>query len=74
MHRGNAFLAAGQLDKALTDYEIVLRHNPKDAWSLYGRGYVRLKHGDAPAGNADMAAAKAIEAGIAAAFETRGIK
>jgi tetratricopeptide (TPR) repeat protein len=74
MHRGNAYLAAGQLDNALADYEAVLSRNSKDSWSLYGRGLIKRKQGDTAAGDADIAAAEAIESGIAEAFADRKIK
>jgi hypothetical protein len=48
------------------DYSSALRVNPKSASSLYGRGLAKLKKGDTSGGNADIAAAKAIEANIVA--------
>jgi tetratricopeptide (TPR) repeat protein len=74
MHRGNALLAAKQYAKAIADYDAALRQNPKDAWSLYGRGFAKLKQGDTSTGNADMEAATAIQSGIVEAFENRGVK
>jgi len=74
MHRGNAYLAAGQLDKARADYEGALRQKPKDMWSLYGLGYIKKRQGDENGGDADVAAAKAINSNIAKAFDLRGIK
>jgi hypothetical protein len=52
----------------------VLRVNPKEASSLYGRGVAKLKKGDSNAGNSDIAAAKAIQADIAEEFARYGVK
>ena len=56
-------------DRALSDFEVVLKFNPKSALALYARGWVLLKKGDTEAGNADMAAAKAITPDIAEQFD-----
>jgi hypothetical protein len=58
----------GQWDWAIDDYNAALRINPMLASSLYGRGLAKLKKGDPTGGNADIAAAKAIEANIVAGF------
>jgi hypothetical protein len=42
--------------------------------SLYGRGVAKLKKGNADAGNADIAAAKAIRADIAEEFARYGVQ
>jgi regulator of sirC expression with transglutaminase-like and TPR domain len=72
--RGFAHLKSGQLDAAITDYDSVLKLQPKTASSLYGRGVARLKKGDSSGGNADIAAAKAIQANIAEDFARDGVK
>jgi tetratricopeptide (TPR) repeat protein len=72
--RGFAYLKLGQLDAAITDYDSVLKLHPKTASSLYGRGVARLKKGDASGGNADIAAAKAIQANIDEEFARDGVK
>ncbi len=41
-------------------YDSALRHDPKMATSLYGRGLGRVNKGDRSGRNADIAAAKAI--------------
>ena len=58
--RGFAFLKLGRFDEAIDDYETALAASPKSAESLFGRGLARRKKGDTAAGNADIAAAKAI--------------
>jgi hypothetical protein len=42
--------------------------------ALYGRGVAKLKLGDADGGNADIAAAKAIQSDIAEEFARYGVK
>jgi tetratricopeptide (TPR) repeat protein len=71
--RGFTNLKLGQLDRAITDYSDALDINPKLSSSLYGRGMARLKKGDRR-GSADIAAAKAINADIAAEFARYGVK
>ena len=41
--------------------------------SLYGRGIARVKSGEVEAGNADIAAAKAVSPGIAEEFAGNGV-
>ena len=50
-----------------------LGRNPKLASSLYGRGLAKLEKGDAAGGEADIAAAKAIQANIAEEFARYGV-
>jgi tetratricopeptide (TPR) repeat protein len=71
--RGFVNLKLGQLDRAMADYSDALDINPNLASSLYGRGMARLKKGDRR-GSADITAAKAINAGIAAEFARYGVK
>ena len=71
--RGFAYLRLGQLDDAVADYDEALRRNPKQAGSLYGRGLAKLKKGDTAGGEADIAAAKAIQADITEDFARYGV-
>jgi tetratricopeptide (TPR) repeat protein len=71
--RAFANLKLGQLDRAIADYSDALDINPQLSSSLYGRGMARLKKGD-KRGSADIAAAKAINADIAAQFARYGVK
>ncbi len=71
--RGFVYLKLGQLDNAIADYNAALKGNPKLATSLYGRGVAETKKGDANAGGADIAAAKAIQADIADQMASVGI-
>jgi len=64
----------GQWDSAIDDYNEALQFNPNLASSLYGRGLAKLKKGDTTGGNADIAAAKAIEAKIVGDFARYGVQ
>jgi tetratricopeptide (TPR) repeat protein len=71
--RGLTYLKMGQWDSALDDYSSALRLDSKLASSLYGRGLAKRKKGDTT-GNADIAAAKAIEANIVGDFVRYGVQ
>jgi tetratricopeptide (TPR) repeat protein len=71
--RGLIYLKMGQFDAAIDDYASALRFDPKAAGSLYGRGLAKLKKGD-PSGDADVAAARAIEAKVAEDYARYGIR
>jgi len=45
-NRGLAYLKMKKLDLALADYEAALQANPKNAFSLYGRGIAKRLKGD----------------------------
>jgi lipoprotein NlpI len=70
--RGFIFLKMSHFDAAVSDFDAVLRNNPKLAFALYGRGLARLKNDD-PSGEADSAAAKALQADIAEEFARYGL-
>ena len=62
--RGWANLRLGNDRKAVSDFDHVIEIVPKNASSLYGRGLAKTRLGDAARGDADRAAARAIEADI----------
>jgi tetratricopeptide (TPR) repeat protein len=68
INRGIAYAIQGQHDRALADYDAALRLDPKHALALYARGAAKLESGNS-AGNADIAAAMAIDPDIARKFE-----
>ena len=68
-NRALTYADKGDYGRALSDFEVVLKFNPKSALALYARGWMLLKKGDSEAGNADMAAAKAITPDIAEQFD-----
>jgi tetratricopeptide (TPR) repeat protein len=71
--RGFANLKSGNFDKAAADFDAALKLNPKLASSLYGRGIAKNKK-QSGSGEADLAAAKAIDAKIAETFAGYGVK
>lgn len=73
-NRGNALYLAGKYDLAIADYDSISQIDPKAADGLYGRGIAKLKKGDSAGGNADIAAAKVVEADIAEQFGRLGVK
>jgi tetratricopeptide (TPR) repeat protein len=71
--RGFVFLKMTHFDAAVSDYDAALRINPKLAFALYGRGLARLKNED-PSGEADIAAAKTLQADIAEEYARYGMQ
>jgi tetratricopeptide (TPR) repeat protein len=72
--RGFTYLKLGRFEQAIADYDAALAHNPRDPGSLYGRGLARLRgQNDPEGGRADLAAAKALDPGIAAEFARYGL-
>ena len=71
--RAFIFLKMTQLDAAVSDYNTALRIDPKLAFALYGRGLAKLKSED-QAGEADIAAAKSLQADIAQEYLRYGIR
>jgi len=72
--RGLLYLRLGRLDDAIVEYDAALKLAPKVATSLFGRGIAKQRNGDTAGGDADMAAAKAIDASIAEKFANYGVK
>ena len=72
--RGNAYFAKKDFDRAIADYDAALKDNPKNAWTLFARGVAKKKKGGNAGGDADIAAAKTIQADIAESAARRGIK
>jgi tetratricopeptide (TPR) repeat protein/predicted aspartyl protease len=71
--RGLVHLRLGQNDAAIDDYDDALRRRPKTAWSLYGRGLAKQRKGLKAEGDADIAAALALDAKLAAEVKRYGI-
>ena len=57
--RGMVQLRLRNYDKAIQDYDTVLRAQPRNPWALYGRGLSLLAKGRTAEGEANIAAAKA---------------
>ncbi len=71
--RGLVRLRLGDYDKSIGDYDESLKLNPKNAWSLYGRGIAKLRKQKTQEGEADIAKAAAIWPQVAEEFKRRGI-
>jgi tetratricopeptide (TPR) repeat protein len=71
--RGLVLLRMGEYDKSIADYDVSLKINPKNAWSLYGRGIDKLRKHAASEGEVDIAQATAISPQVADEFKRRGI-
>ena len=63
--RGMVLLKLGRFDEAIADYDAGLKIYAKSPISLYGRGVARRRKGDVAGGDADIAAAKALQANVA---------
>jgi tetratricopeptide (TPR) repeat protein len=72
-HRGFVELKAGKYDQAIEDYNLAVEI-VSNAETLYGRGTAKLKKGDTVDGNADIAAAVALDPKIAEKFVSFGVK
>lgn len=59
--RGLVLLRMGRLDDAIAQYDAAIRLQPRSAWSLYGRGLAKIRKGDRAGGEADIAAARAVQ-------------
>jgi tetratricopeptide (TPR) repeat protein len=73
-NRGFVYLRLGRLEDAIVEYDAALKLAPKVAISLFGRGLAKQRKGDTAGGDADMAAAKAIDTSIAEEFANYGVK
>ena len=71
--RGFVFLKMTHYDAAVSDYDAALRIHAKLAFALHGRGLARMKNED-PAGEADIAAAKALQADIGEEYARYGMQ
>ena len=63
----------GDYDKAIADYTQAIGLQPKDAWAHYLRGVAKLRQGKTAEGQSEIAAATALDAGVAARASERGI-
>jgi tetratricopeptide (TPR) repeat protein len=66
--RGFVYMRLGFYRTAILDYDAALDFKPDTAEFLFARGTAKLKAGETESGNADLAAARAIDADIDATF------
>jgi tetratricopeptide (TPR) repeat protein len=71
--RGFVYFRLGDYKAAIADYDAALGKKPNYASSLFMRGIVKRKSGDAAGGDADIVAAKAIDAKVAATYAKFGV-
>jgi cytochrome c-type biogenesis protein CcmH/NrfG len=72
--RGFINLKLGMPSYAVTDYDAALKLSPNSASALYGRGLAKARSGNQADGDKDMAAARALKAGIADEFARYGLR
>jgi hypothetical protein len=66
-------LKLGLFERALADFSTDLGKKQNDQFALFGRGIAKLRSGDRPGGEADIAAAKAIWAYVVNIYADYGI-
>lgn len=71
--RALVYLRLGRLEDAIHDYDSALHTNPAMPTSLYGRGLAELRSGETALGQADLAAAKKLDKGVAKQFSDMGL-
>jgi len=71
--RALVLLRLGRYDKSIADFDASLKIEAKDAWSLYGRGLAEMRTNQAPAGQADIAKARALSLKITDRFAKFGL-
>jgi tetratricopeptide (TPR) repeat protein len=71
--RAFVFQKMSNYDAAVSDYDAALRIDAKLAFALYGRGLARIRNED-PGGEADVAAAKALQADIGEEYARYGVQ
>lgn len=72
IHRGNAAMAEGDLDKAIEAYGRAVALAPKSAVANYNRGYARQIKGDLEGALADYNLAILLDSGHSEVFANRG--
>jgi len=71
--RGFVYFRMGDYKAAIADYDAGLDKRPGYASSLYMRGVTKRKTGDAAGGDADIAAAKAVDPKVADTYAKYGV-
>ena len=63
---GNAYLAQQDYERAIADFDMAVKLNPKHAEAFFNRGMAKQNHGDLAGGGTDIAQAKELQPGIGA--------
>ena len=63
-NRGNAYVAKGQYDRAIEDFDQAIKLNPSHANAFNNRGVAKAGMGDKKGADADLAAARRINANV----------
>lgn len=71
--RGMALLRLGRYDEAIVSYDEALKSGGDQSISLYGRGLAKRRNRDLAAGDADIEAARQLDAHIATTFADFGL-
>jgi predicted aspartyl protease/tetratricopeptide (TPR) repeat protein len=66
-------LRLGHYPEAIKAYQQAIAQMPRSAWPRYGLGLAEIHNGQTDAGNADLAAARALDPGIAARASAYGL-
>lgn len=72
-YRGLVLYRMGRTDEALAQYAAAIKAQPRAAMALYLRGLAEEKKGDKTAGDADLAAARAIAPNLAQEYRRFGL-
>lgn len=72
--KGFVLLRLGRARESVAAYDEAIRIRPRQAESLYGRGLAKLRLGQTAEGEADLAAAKAIDGEVESQFAEYGIR
>jgi hypothetical protein len=71
--RGLVYLKLARFNEARADYDSVLQQDTKAASALFGRGVAKRRLGDMAGGDADISAAKNIDAKIGETYAKYGV-
>ena len=72
--RGFTYFKMKRYEEATDDFDTGLRLNPGNAYMLFGRGAAKRMKGSIASGDADIAAAKTLKAGIADEMAKLGMR
>jgi hypothetical protein len=71
--RGFVYFRMGQYEKAIADFDAALKKNPRLTGSVYLRGVSKRRKGDTAGGDADIAAANALDPKLSDVYAHYGV-